>query len=439
MKSNIPSVYGRKPRVVTISSLQYEPSSKLPRFRRPELLTILYTSSSARNKASNELSESSIPTSGHFIEPSWYTPNGQDLLWDNDRCEAMYPWQLGSFQNCNKFHELDMTHLKVINSGGSRTAFELKEQLDDGMEYKFVYKSMKYRREVDFYQVDEQRKDALIMERASSSNFIPDIHGYCQNGVIMDFMPEGNMHEYIKAARIAKKKGKDGLSPVDRLRIAIHIASSVRDLHGTGDDKEIPAFYHNDICCHQYLFQNGIFKLNDFNYARPMTFMKNNATEKALCLRTYTNMGYWKGRSFEDHLARAKDARLEPFSGDKTDINMMGNLMYLILTDLYLFEKPKLLTRIQTTEALVAGKRSPYPDDIENSTDPAHVAVKKAIDMCWEEKWRERPSARIIADYLMRQLRNITNEETPDLRVTLPERDPDQRPTDSDYRANTYN
>lgn len=265
--------------------------------------------------------ESSIPTSGHFIQPSWYTPNGQDLLWDADRCEVQYPWQLSSFQNCNKFHELDMTKLKVINSGGSRTAFELKQQLDDGMEYKFVYKSMKYHWDVDFYKIEEQRKDALVMERATRSKFIPDIHGYCQNGVIMDFMPEGNMHEYIKGARIAKKKGKDGLSPVDRLRVSIHIASSVRDLHETGDDKDIPAFYHNDICCHQYLFQNGIFKLNDFNYARPMTFMKNNATEKALCLHDYTNMGYWKGRSFEEHLAKAKeDARLEPFSGDKTDV-----------------------------------------------------------------------------------------------------------------------
>jgi len=256
----------------------------------------------------------------------------------------------------------------------------------------------------------------------------------------MDFMPEGNMHDYLKGARLAKKRGDDGsLSPVDKLRVAIHIASSVRDLHETGDDKEIPAFFHNDICCHQYLFQNGIFKLNDFNYAQPMAFVKKDTTEKEneLCLRDSSNMGMWKARSFEEHLAKANDARLEPFSGDKTDVNMMGNLMYTILTDLYLFEQPELLTRSQTTEALVAGKRSPYPDNIENSTDPAHVAVKKAIDMCWEEKWNKRPSSRIITDYLMGQLQDITKET--DLKVTLPKRDPDQTPSDREYYAKTWN
>jgi hypothetical protein len=118
---------------------------------------------------------------------------------------------------------------------------------------------------------------------------------------------------------------------------------------------------------------------------------------------------------------------------------MMGNLMYTILTDLYLFEKPELLTTDEATKALLAGKRSPYPEDIEKSIDPAHVAVKTAIEMCWIEKWNKRPSARSIADYLMGQLRVITKEEHPDLRVTLPARDPDQKRTESDFHANAYN
>ncbi|KAK1739531.1 hypothetical protein QTG54_010074 [Skeletonema marinoi] len=444
--SNLSSRQERKPRVVAIAHLQYE-SSKSESDPRSVLvhnsnLLTLDTTPLDTNKTSFQFTESSIPTSGHFIQPSWYTPNAQDLLRDNDRCEVMYPWQLEGFPNCNNFHELDMAHMKMINKGGSRIAFELKQLSDDGMQSKFVYKTVKYHREVEFRMVDEQRKDALVMERASSSNFIPNLHGYCSIGVIMDFMPEGNMHDYLKGARLAKKKGEDGsLSPVDKLRVAIHIASSVRDLHETGDDKEIPAFFHNDICCHQYLFQNGIFKLNDFNYAQPMAFVKKDTTEKEneLCLRDSSNMGMWKARSFEEHLAKSNDARLEPFSGDKTDVNMMGNLMYTILTDLYLFEQPELLTRSQTTEALVAGKRSPYPDDIENSTDPAHVAVKKAIDMCWEEKWNKRPSARIITDYLMGQLQDITKVNNPDLKVTLPKRDPDQTPSDREYYVKTWN
>ncbi|KAL7439362.1 hypothetical protein ACHAXM_009614 [Skeletonema potamos] len=435
----------RKPRIVAITSLQYVIPSKSDLDPRPVLvpnskLLALDTTPLATNTASFHFTESSMPTSGHSIKPSWYTPNALDFLWGRERCEVMYPWQLEGFPNCNNFHELDMAHMKKINTGGSRIAFEVNQYLDGAMQSKFVYKTVKYNIDVDTYTIDQQRKDALVLERATRSIFIPNIYGYCSAGVMMDYAPEGDMNAYVKGARLAKKKGgNESLSPVDRLRVAIHIVSGVRDLHETGDVKEIPAFYHNDICCHQFLFQNGIFKLNDFNYAQPMTFTKNNKTENEICLHEMTGMSMWKHRSFEQHLMDAKDARLEPFSGDKTDINMMGNLMYTILTDLYLFEKPELLTTEEATKALVAGKRSPYPEDIEKSADPAHVAVKKAIEMCWIEKWNQRPSARSVADYLMGQLRNITKEEHPDLRVTLPRRDPYQTNTDSDFDENANN
>jgi hypothetical protein len=444
----------RKPRVIAITSLQYDIPSKsesVPSLESdsdpPPIhvlvpnskLLALDTTSLATNKAF-DFTESSMPTSGDFIEPSWYTPNAQDFLRANDRCEVMYQWQLEGFPNCNDFHELDMAHMKMINSGGSRTAFEMNQHLEGGMLSKFVYKAPKFNSEVSMHRIDEQRKDALVLERATSSNFIPNIHGYCSAGVLMEFASEGDMNAYLKGARLAKRKGGDeSLSPVDRLRVAIHIASSVRDLHEIGDVKEIPAFYHNDICCHQYLFQDGMFKLNDFNYAQPMTFAKKNTTENEICLHESSGMGMWKHRSFEEHLLHGKDVRLEPFSGDKTDIYMMGNLMYTILTDLYLYEKPELLNNDEATKALLAGKRSPYPEDIEKSIDPAHVAVKTAIEMCWIEKWNRRPSARSIADYLMGQLRVITKEEHPDLRVTLPARDPDQKRTESDFNANGYN
>jgi hypothetical protein len=394
----------RKPRVVAITSLQYDIPSKW---------------------ASN---------SGPYpVEPSWYTPNAQNLLRENDRCEVMYQWQLEFFPNCNNFHELDMTHMKMLNSGKSRTAYEMKQHLEGGMLSRFVYKALKFEYDFDESMIEGQRKDALVLERATSSQFIPNIYGYC-NAVLMDFAPEGDMNDYVTRARVAKKKGGNkSLSPVDKLRVVIHIASGVRDFHEIGDVKEIPAFYHNDLQIFQYLFHNGIFKLNDFNQARPMTFAKKNTTKNEICLHDMACMWFSrtcvkisKGRTLEDHLWSADDARVEPFSGDKADIYMMGNVMYTILTDLHLFEEPKYLTPYETTKALIAGKRSPYPGDIEKSTHPAHIAVKKAIEMCWIEKWNKRPSARLIVEFLMGQLRDITNEEHPDLHVTLPARDPDQ-------------
>lgn len=111
----------------------------------------------------------------------------------------------------------------------------------------------------------------------------------------------------------------------------------------------------------------------------------------------------------------------------------MGNLIYYMLTDLYTFEKPENLSWKKSGRELIEGRRTQIPEDIVKSKDPSHVAIRKALDMCWTQNWRERPSARSISDYLIGELRKITGEKDPDVRVVLPERDPNQRSTESDY------
>ena len=164
--------------------------------------------------------EDSMPAKGPRVRPSWFEPNAADFVdgVDDEVCVPMYDWQLASYPSCNRFHKLDMRALRVINTGGSRIAFELREDLPNNTRGRYVYKTVKYRKEVTARLVEEQRKDAIVLERTSSSNFIPDIHGYCSLGVMMDFMPEGNMHDYIKGARLA---GGSMLGPVDRLRLSM--------------------------------------------------------------------------------------------------------------------------------------------------------------------------------------------------------------------------
>lgn len=50
------------------------------------------------------------------------------------------------------------------------------------------------------------------------------------------------MHDYIKGVRLA---GGTTLLPIDQLRISIHIATSVADLH-TIDGTKQPSMFHND-------------------------------------------------------------------------------------------------------------------------------------------------------------------------------------------------
>ena len=172
-----------------------------------------------------KLEVDSIPFDAPSIDKSWYTPNAYEFVdaYDTNVCEPMHEWQTQSYPNCNTFHELNYHNMRMINKGGARVAFEMQTE-----ENTFVYKTIKYSKSVSTRKVEEQRKDSLILERASSSIFIPSIHGYCSLGIMMDYMPEGNMHDYIKGSRLA---GGSTLAPVDKLKIAIHIASSVADLH----------------------------------------------------------------------------------------------------------------------------------------------------------------------------------------------------------------
>ena len=155
-----------------------------------------------------------------------------------------------------------------------------------------------------------------------------------------------------------------------------------------------------------------------------------------MCKRTPSRMRIWKGRSLEEHMMKnAKNSDFEPMDPATIDVWMMGNLIYYMLTDLYTFEKPKNLSTKETGKELVAGRRSSYPEHVQNSTDPSHTAIKEALSMCWTQRWQERPPARKISDYLIGKLKEITGQDNPDFRVELPKRNPKQKGTDSDYYA----
>ena len=66
-------------------------------------------------------------------------------------------------------------------------------------------------------RVEMQRVDALVLEKTHSSTFVPDIHGYCSFGILMDYTPVGTLYDYVTGMRLAG--GGSTLPPVDRLRL----------------------------------------------------------------------------------------------------------------------------------------------------------------------------------------------------------------------------
>ncbi|KAL7438654.1 hypothetical protein ACHAXM_007367 [Skeletonema potamos] len=359
-----------------------------------------------------EFEHHSIPPGSPLITSVWFEPNSLQFIrgYNMSVCKPAHTWQSKSFPNCNMFHESNLLEMSLIASGTIRSVFELSENIDGNVN-KFVYKNLNFDGKHSFTprRVEQERKDGLILERTTRSQFIPSIQGYCSTTVIMEKAPR-DMQQYneIRLARDIT------VSNLDRLKIAIHIASGVADLHSVG-------FIHNDLHEQQFLFQDGLFKLNDFNFAKPMYV--DVSTNETCTLSNFTMKLF--GRSLEELQTELGYEGFTQVKPDKIDVWIMGNLLYTILTDLQVWDKElrsfKNVT-LATAKRLVAGELPRIPQPIQNSSDPAHVAMKTALDMTWRYDSKERPSARSIANYLIGELRTITGEKTPDFRINYPEK-----------------
>ena len=361
----------------------------------------------------NEMNLTDVPYTQKFVQNSIgqsETPDTPELVegYNMNVCKPMYDWQSKSFPSCNMMHEVLLPEMKFLASGTLRLVFELTENID-GSENKFVYKNIDYggKYGVDSKRINQERKDALILERTTRAEFTPSVYIYCGTAVIVDHAPRDL--KYYNEKRLERNLT---VSPLDRLKISIHIASGVADVHSAD-------FIHNDLHEQQFLYQDGLFKLNDFNYAKPIYIDKNTSET---CSLSIFKMGLF-GRSLEELQYKVDKKRSMPVKPDKIDVWMMGNLLYTILTDLQVWDKELRSdadVKLATAKRLVNGETPRFPHLVQESNDPAHLAMKNALNMAWSRNSEQRSSARSIANYMIGELRRITGEVTPDLRVNFP-------------------
>lgn len=105
-------------------------------------------------------------------------------------------------------------------------------------------------------------RDTIAMERMTASPYVLDVYGSCGASQLTEVGAGGNIHDLVKIARL---QGKDPMSPENRLRVGYHVASGVAAMHSI--DGDVPSLVHNDLCCHQYILVDGVYKLNDFHLA----------------------------------------------------------------------------------------------------------------------------------------------------------------------------
>jgi serine/threonine protein kinase len=130
----------------------------------------------------------------------------------------------------------------------------------------------RFHREIYDTSMNRALGDAKIMERLTKSHYVENIYSSCGMSQLLELGEGGCITDLVRAAR---KAGHDTMDPNDKLKILIQIVSAVADLHSFEDDG-IVSVTHNDICCHQFVLIDGIYKLNDFHIASMSKKDKSN-------------------------------------------------------------------------------------------------------------------------------------------------------------------
>lgn len=192
-------------------------------------------------------------------------------------CQPMHQWMKETYPACNNLHEVQLFEgpdsISFINCGGSRCAFRIVNIDGDPL----VLKTQKYRSSFTEKSYSAARTDALAMERLSASPYVSKLFSGCATSQLVEYSNGGNIHDLIKLARL---EGDDTQSPLDKLKINYQVAMAVAHMH-TFEDDGIPSLTHNDLCCHQFILVDGIYKLTDFHLS---SFHRRNKQTQEVCV-----------------------------------------------------------------------------------------------------------------------------------------------------------
>jgi hypothetical protein len=254
---------------------------------------------------------------------------------ETKKCRAQYQWQLDSKPTCNALHEMDMGHLldkkdthgdysaenvlrervRLIANGGWRDVWGLIDDdyndINNNTDRYVVLKTLLYPKEVVPRNVERHRRDAMAMERLTSSPNIVDIYAFCGNSGLFEFAKGGDLeaavhtlakslytngqltHDerlqrlqlgeydllYLVSSGISKRKvilllssslTCEHFAPLlfriieQHTPTGVQAAMGLADLHNF-DQEGRPSVAHTDISLNQFVKIDGRFKLNDFN------------------------------------------------------------------------------------------------------------------------------------------------------------------------------
>ena len=135
------------------------------------------------------------------------------------------------------------------------------------------------------------------------------------------------------------------------------------------------------------------FVLADFNRAQFLFWNTTSNTTCSSCPYHYQHSNGYQFRSPEEYSYQAQTKKIDVYS--------VGNILFSLM-DRWPYEdfyKEKSIDAV--SKHIVRGDRDALSAELLESTDPIDVAIRTAMNMCWVHDWRERPSAKDIAQFLL--------------------------------------
>lgn len=322
---------------------------------------------------------------------------------DNRECVPMHEWQTASYPSCNILHSLELQQSRFIANGFFRDVWAInRPSVVDTTEdetgentrsnYRAEQVAVKTLRLRDSSKLDfdarnyhRHRVDAISYERLTSSPYVMNIYGYCGQSGIFEYAPDGDLSDAL-----ANDNGKNNLSKEERFKAAVEVARSVSDLHNFNG--RVPAIAHSDIWHSQFVkTKRGVFALSDFNRAQFLYW--NSTSNEGSCPYYYQHSNGYPFRSPEEYKYEAQT--------EKIDVYSTGNIFFSLLMDKWPYEELyKEKNTAVVSKLITKGKRDKLSKELLESADPIDVALKTAMEMCWEQDWKRRASAKDVANYL---------------------------------------
>jgi hypothetical protein len=322
----------------------------------------------------------------------------------DDKCVPMADWQSTFYPTCNEFHGFDAPEalsdrdLWMISSKGYwRYAWEVVENktkhwTDDSWgEYShdssIVLRTFKLEHTYEEAYFENNRVDAIAMERLTKSPYVIKMFGYCGMSVLTEYAGQ-HVGQVV-----------DTLNPLEKLDLAKMIAQGVNDVHSIGDEVSL---VHNDLNLANILIGKNHSRplLNDFNIA--VLMMKRNDTGEACPFTSHFPNPQWRApeEQVDEHGLTSK------LLTEKIDIYALGNVMYRFAVGRGPWNRPDglSLTKEQRLEIatlkMKEGALPRIPDEVLNSQEPATMALLSIMRGCYQHRPELRPSAKKIMDQL---------------------------------------